>query len=73
PYFKWIHLVFVMLLPVDDYIRVNSEILGYISSILIEDYDFLMTITGGDKSEIESALSKHLRKFFNQTLAKYSE
>lgn len=73
PYFKGIHVVLVMLLPVDDYIRVNSEILGYISSILIEDYDFLMTITGGDKSEIESALSKHLRKFFNQTLAKYSE
>ncbi len=72
PYFKGIHVVLVMLLPVDDYVRVNSEILGYISSILIEDYNFLLTITGGNKSEIESVLSKHLRKFFNQTLAKYS-
>lgn len=60
----------VMLLPVDENIRVNSEILGYISSVLIEDYDFLMTISGGDKDEIREALSKHLGKFFNQYLSK---
>lgn len=70
PYFKGINLVLVMLLPVDENVKVNSEILGYISSILIEDYDFLTTITGGDKEEIREALSKHLRIFFNQYLSK---
>lgn len=70
PYFKGISLVIVMLLPVDDNIRMNSEILGYISSVLIEDYDFLMTITSGQKEEIRDSLSKHLRKFFNQYLSK---
>ena len=70
PYFKGINVVLVMLLPVDENIRVNSEILGYISSVLIEDYDFLMTISGGDKDEIREALSTQFGKFFNQYLSK---
>lgn len=70
PYFKGIHVVLVMLLPVDENVKVNSEILGYISSVIIEDYDFLTTITGGNKEEIRGALSRHLRKFFNQYLNK---
>ena len=70
PYFKGINVVLVMLLPVDENVKVNSEILGYISSVLVEDYDFLTTIIGGEKEEIRSALSEHLRKFFNQYLSK---
>ncbi len=70
PYFKGISLVIVMLLPVDENVRINSEILGYVSSVLIEDYDFLMTITKGEKEEIRDALSSHLRIFFNQYLSK---
>lgn len=70
PYFKGINVVLVMLIPVDENVKINSEILGYISSLLIEDYDFLTTITGGDKEEISSALSQNLRKFFNQYLNK---
>lgn len=70
PYFKGIGVVLVMLLPVDDNLKMNSEILGYISSMLIEDYDFLMVITGGDKEEIKTVLSGYLRKFFNQYLNK---
>ena len=69
-YFKGINVILVMLLPVDGNIKVNSEILGYISSVLIEDYDFLTTIIRGEKEEIRSALSEHLRKFFNQYLNK---
>lgn len=71
PYFKGISLVIVMLLPIDENIRVNSEILGYISSALIEDYDFLMTITRGEKEEIRDVLSARLRMFFNQYLNKF--
>lgn len=70
PYFKGITAVLVMLLPKDDNVRINSEILGYISSMLIEDYEFLLTITQGEKEEIRAALSQHLRVFFNQYLNK---
>lgn len=69
PYFKGISVVLVMLLPVDENIRINSDILGYISSSLIEDYDFLLTITGGDKPKIEEELSKQLRKYFNKYIS----
>lgn len=69
-YFKGIHVILIMLLPMDDHIKINSEILGYISSILIEDYDFLLTVSGGNRSEIETALSTRLRKFFAQYLNK---
>lgn len=68
PYFKGIQVVLVMLLPVDDNVRVNSEILGHISSILIEDYDFLNMVIRGEKEEIRVGLSEHLRVFFNQYL-----
>lgn len=70
PYFKGVHVVLVMLLPIDDNLKINSEILGHISSELIEDYNFLLTISGGDKSEIENALSATLKKFFQQYLNK---
>lgn len=70
PYFKGIGVVLVMLLPVDDNIKVNSEIMGYISSMLIEDYDFLTVVTGGNKEEIKAVLSENLKKFFHQYLNK---
>lgn len=66
PYFKGISAVLVMLIPVDDNIPVNSEIFGYVSSGLIEDYEFLTSVTTGEKEEVQEALSCHLRKFFNQ-------
>lgn len=54
PYFKGIAVVFVMLVPMDDKISVNNEILGHISSMLIE--------------EIRSYLSKSLKKYFKKYL-----
>lgn len=70
PYFKGIQVVFIMLLPVDDNVRINSEILGYISTVLIEDYQFMDTVLGGDKEEIRSALSVHLKKFFSKYISR---
>lgn len=66
PYFKKIGAALVMLIPVDDNIPVNSEIFGYVSSGLIEDYELLTSFMTGEKEEIRQALSHHLRKFFNQ-------
>lgn len=68
PYFKGIQVVLVMLIPMDENIQVNSEILGYISSVLIEDYTFLDAISRGEREEIQMELSEHLREFFNQYL-----
>ena len=62
-----------MLLPVDDNIKINSEILGFISSSLIEDYDFLMGMAEWEKGIVEQSLSKQLRKFFNQYLNKLQQ
>lgn len=70
PYFKGIQVIFVMLMPVDGYSRINREILGYISSVLIDDPDFMDTVLTGDREAVRSALSAHLKKFFNRYLSK---
>ncbi len=67
-YFKGIHTVLVMLIPEDDNVKINSEIFGHVSSALIEDYDFLTTILGGGREDIQAALSGCLRSFFQQYL-----
>lgn len=68
PYFKGITVVFVMLVPTDDKISVNNEILGHISSMLIEEIEFMDVVAGGDKEEIRSYLSKSLKKYFKKYL-----
>lgn len=72
PYFKGITIVFIMLVPVDEHLQVNNDILGYISSLLIEEYEFLDIIAGGRKEEIRGALSRYLKKYFNQYLGNLS-
>lgn len=66
PYFKGIRVVFVMLAPVDDNLRINNEILGHISSTLIEDFHFLDVILRGEKEEIRDELSRCLKQYFNK-------
>lgn len=66
PYFKGIRVVFVMLVPVDGNLRINNEILGHISSTLIEDFHFLDVILKGEKEEIRDELSRCLKKYFNK-------
>lgn len=68
PYFKGIHVIFIMLVPDDGNVRVNNEILGYISTLLIEEYDFMEIVLKGDKEEIRGMLSKYLKKFFTKYL-----
>ncbi len=70
PYFKGIRTVLIMLLPEDEHIKENSDILGYLSSTLIEDYAFLDVIQAGETEEIRKALSKYLKQYFNQYLNK---
>ena len=65
PYFKGIQAVFVMLVPVDDNLQINSDIMGYITSTLIEECEFMEIISRGQKEEIRQALSRYLKRYFN--------
>lgn len=65
-YFKGIQIVFIMLAPIDDHMKINGDIMGYISSMLIEDYEFMDIVVKGDKEEIRGALSRNLKKYFNK-------
>ena len=41
PYFKGIQVVIIMLVPEDENVSINNEIMGYISSLLVEEADFV--------------------------------
>ena len=71
-YFKGIQIVFIMLAPADDHVKINGDIMGYISSMLIEDYEFMDIVVKGDKEEIRSALYANLKKYFNKYIGGFS-
>lgn len=71
-YFKGIRIVFIMLAPVDDHQKINGDIMGYISSMLIEEYEFMDIVVKGDKEEIRDALSRNLKKYFNKYIGGFS-
>ncbi len=71
PYFKGIKIVFIMLLPIDDNITINTDMLGYISSMIIDDENFLKTVMRGNKQEIREMLSAHLKRYFNRFLTRF--
>ncbi len=52
--------------------KINGDIMGYISSMLIEDYEFMDIVVKGDKEEIRSALSANLKKYFNKYIGGFS-
>jgi mannitol operon transcriptional antiterminator len=65
PYFHGIHAVIVMLVPDDEHVADNSDIMGYLSSKLVENNDFLEVIFTGEKETIRSFITKELKKYFN--------
>lgn len=70
PYFKGIQVVIIMLVPEDENVSINNEIMGYISSLLVEEEDFVNMLYSGEKEEIRSMLSAYLKEFFNQYISK---
>lgn len=70
PYFKQIKVVLVMLVPEDENIDMNGEILGYLSNLLLEDDMFLENLLEGDQEKIRNLISNYLKKFFNEYLEK---
>ncbi len=70
PYFKGIQMVFIMLVPIDGNIKVNTDIMGYISSMMIEEYEFMDVVAKGEAEEIREALSGYLKKYFNRYIGR---
>ncbi len=68
PFFKNIRAVIIMLIPEDSHTGENSNIMGYLSSKLIEEDEFLNIIFLGDKEKIRNYISRELKKYFNQYL-----
>lgn len=68
PYFKDIKIVFVMLIPEDENIDINGEILGYLSSTLMEEETLEEIIAGNGKEEIQNIISGYLKIFFQEYL-----
>ena len=67
-YFKGIKVVVVMLIPIDENIKINVDISGALSSKLVEDRSFLDLIETGDEEKIRTFISNILRKYFNNYL-----
>ncbi len=57
-----------MLIPEDEQTTINSDIMGCLSSQLIENKEFLNLIFEGEKEEIKECLERILRQYFKQYL-----
>ncbi len=72
-YFKGIKVIFVMLIPEDENIDVNSELLGYLSSLLLEENSFLETMLNGNASLIKETISDQLKAFYQEKLNRITQ
>ena len=61
-----------MLVPVDEHLQINNEILGYISTMLIEDFEFMEIVERKEKEEIREAITKNLKKYFQKIVTEVS-
>ncbi len=68
PFFKKIRAVIIMLIPEDEHLEENTGIMGFLSSKLVEDNEFLSTIFTGDKEAIRAMIARELKRYFNQYL-----
>lgn len=69
-YFRGVCTVLIMLVPKDEHVTENSEILGVLSERLIEEERFLETVKYEGKEAIRELVSKYLNQFFRQFLDK---
>lgn len=67
-FFKKVRAVIIMLIPDDAYVKENGNIMGHLSSRLIEEEAFLKNIFSGNKEQIQMFISKELKNYFNQYL-----
>ena len=67
-HFKEIKIIFVMMIPEDENIDINGEILGYLSDLFLDEKTLEEIISGDSKEEIQNIISKYLKKFFQEYL-----
>ena len=63
-----IKAVICMVVPLDEHRKENSEMLGRISSAIIEDEHFLLEIQNGKEDEIRNRLQEILKGYFSEHL-----
>lgn len=68
---KGIKAVMVMIMPLDDERKENAEMLGRISSAIIEDEAFLRSIHEGDEDAIRNKLQKILKQYFSEHINRF--
>lgn len=68
PYMQQVKGIVLMLIPDNEEKQENSDILGFISSKLVEDENFLDLIKAGAEKAILQKLGILLKKYFNQYL-----
>lgn len=69
PYFKEIRVAFVMLVPDDELVKINNDIMGHISGMLIEEPEFMEVTEQGDREQIRALLSRNLKQYFRKYLS----
>ncbi|MFI3141780.1 MAG: BglG family transcription antiterminator [Clostridia bacterium] len=67
---KQIKVVFMMLIPKDENMKLNSEMLGSISTSLVEDETLLDLILADDEAQVKSKFTRVLKNFFLRYLTK---
>lgn len=67
-YFKKIHVVFIILIPDDENLEINGELLGYISSAIIEDPLFLEIASNKNQEEVRNYISTKMKEFLQENL-----
>ncbi|WFR58459.1 BglG family transcription antiterminator [Anaerocolumna sp. AGMB13025] len=68
PFFMKVHAVIIMLIPDDSHYKENGNIMGHLSSRLIEDDEFLRLIFQGEKDRVQNYISRELKNYFNHYL-----
>lgn len=63
-----IQAVIVMLMPEDDHVKENREVLGFLSGSLVDNDTFLKTIFSGNRESMKGFLTIALRRYFSQYL-----
>ena len=59
-------------MPEDEHSKINSDMLGFLTSSLVEDENLIDTIFEGQEGAIRSELSRCLKSYFNQFLEQTS-
>lgn len=70
PELKAVKMLFVMLIPNDDDQKLNGELMGCISSSLVEDDLLTDAVLTRDSARIKSCLTSRLKRFFSEYLTK---